>query len=308
MGADLRARLDVLAAAFLFSTGGAAIKAVSLSSWQVAGFRSAVAFLVVLAILPESRRRWSRRTLAVGFAYAVTMVLFVAANKLTTAANTIFLQYTSPLYLVIAGPLLLDEPVRPRDLVYLCVLGASLALFFVDAPAESASARNPVLGNGLALLSGVFWAATAVGLRWMARPGSGGAPVATSVACGNAIAFLLCLPAALPVRSYSSADAAIILYLGVFQIAGAYYFLTRGLRVVPVLESSLLLLLEPVLNPVWTWLVHGERPGPWSLVGGALILAATTVKTWTDSRADVSLPVVGTPIAADGSSPKGRRT
>jgi DME family drug/metabolite transporter len=308
VGAELRARLEVLAAALLFSTGGAAIKAASLSSWQVAGFRSAVAFLFVLAVLPESRQRWSGRTLAVGFAYAVTMVLFVAANKLTTAANTIFLQYTSPLYLVIAGPLLLNEPVRPRDLGYLCVLGASLALFFVDAPAESASAPNPALGNGLALLSGVFWAATALGLRWMARPGSGGAPVATSVACGNALAFLLCLPAAMPVRTYSSADAAIIVYLGVFQIAGAYYFLTRGLRVVPVLESSLLLLLEPVLNPLWTWLVHGEQPGPWSLAGGALILIATTVKTRSDSPADVTLPAVADPTLADAATRKGGRT
>jgi len=283
VGSELVARLDLLAAAFLFSTGGAAIKACSLSSWQVASFRSAVATLAVLLILPESRRGWSGRTLVVGFAYAATMVLFVAANKLTTAANTIFLQYTAPLYLVLAGPLLLDERLRARDLVFLAIAGASLALFFVDTPVESASAPQPMLGNALALLSGVFWAATALGLRWMARPQSGGAPVATAVACGNLIAFLAGLPMALPVSVHPS-DVALILYLGVFQIAAAYYFLTRGLRSVPVLEASLLLLLEPVLNPVWTWLVHGEQPGPWSLAGGAILLGATTVKTWNDSR------------------------
>jgi DME family drug/metabolite transporter len=281
---ELAARLDVLAAALLFSTGGAAIKACSLSSWQVASFRSAVACLVVLVILPESRRRWSGRTLAVGFAYAATMVLFVVANKLTTAANTIFLQYTAPLYLVLAGPLLLDEPLRARDLAFLAIAGGSLSLFFVDAPAASASAPQPLLGNALALLSGVSWAATALGLRWMARPESGGAPVATAVACGNSIAFLAALPMALPVTAHTSRDIAMIAYLGVFQISGAYFFLTRGLRAVPVLEASLLLLLEPVLNPVWAWLVHGERPGPWSLAGGAILLAATTMKTWNDSR------------------------
>jgi drug/metabolite transporter, DME family len=108
--------------------------------------------------------------------------------------------------------------------------------------------------------------------------------VATAVACGNLIAFLVCLPAALPLVGSSRLDVAIILYLGVFQIAGAYYFLTRGLRTVPALEASLLLLVEPVLNPLWAWLVHGERPGPWSLVGGAAILVATTAKTWNDSR------------------------
>ncbi len=282
MPAELVARLQVLAAALLFSTGGAAIKASSLSSWQVAGFRSAIAFFAVLVILPRSRARWTARSLSVGFCYAATMVLFVAANKLTTAANTIFLQYTSPLYLVLAGPLLLDEPVRPRDLVYLCVLGASLSLFFVDAPARSQSAPQPMLGNALALLSGAFWAATALGLRWMARPGSGGASVETAVACGNLIAFVTCLPAALPIRA-SLGDVAILFYLGVFQIALAYYFLTRGLRSVTALEASLLLLLEPVLNPVWAWLVHAERPGPWSLVGGAMILLATTAKSWSEA-------------------------
>jgi len=284
VGSELVARLDVLAAALLFSTGGAAIKACSLSSWQVASFRSAVACLVVLVILPESRRRWSGRTLAVGFAYAATMVPFVAANKLTTAANTIFLQYTAPLYLVLAGPLLLDEPLRARDLAFLAIAGGSLSLFFVDAPVASASAPQPLLGNALALLSGVCWAATALGLRWMARPQSDGAPVATAVACGNLIAFLAALPMALPVTAHTSRDFAMIVYLGVFQISGAYFFLTRGLRAVPVLEASLLLLLEPVLNPVWAWLVHGERPGPWSLAGGAILLAATTMKTWNDSR------------------------
>ena len=285
MADELAPRLDLLAAAFLFSTGGAAIKACALSSWQVASFRSAVAFFVVLALLPQSRRRWSPATFAVGFAYAATMVLYVAANKLTTAANTIFLQYTSPLYLVLAGPWLLNEPLRTRDLVFLLVAGGSLALFFVDAPVQSVSAPRPELGNALALLSGLSWAATALGLRWMARPESGGTPVATAVACGNLIAFLAVLPLALPVAEHTSADVAIIAYLGVFQISGAYFFLTRGLRSVPVLEASLLLLLEPVLNPVWTWLVHGEQPGSWSLVGGAILLAATTVKTWIDSRA-----------------------
>ena len=286
MPAELLARLEVLAAAVLFSTGGAAIKACSLTSWQVAGCRSAIAFLAVLALLPRSRARWTGGSLAVGLAYAATMVLFVAANKLTTAANTIFLQYTSPLYLVLAGPLLLDEPVRPRDLVYLAVLGGSLGLFFMDAPARSQSAPQPLLGNALALLSGVFWAGTALGLRWMARPANGGAPVETAVACGNLIAFLACLPGLLPLHA-SGDDVAIVLYLGVFQVAGAYFFLTRGLRTVPVLEASLLLLLEPVLNPVWAWLAHGERPGPWSLIGGGVILVATAVKSWDDARAAI---------------------
>jgi len=281
---ELRARLEVLAAAALFSTGGAAIKWTTLTAFQVASFRSAVAGLVVLAILPGSRARWSTRTWVVGAAYAGTMVLFVVANKLTTAANTIFLQYTSPLYVMLAGPWLLDEPVRPRDVAFFAVVAASLALFFIDAPVHMETAPRPIAGNALALLSGVFWAATTVGLRWMARPGHGGAPVATAVACGNVIAFLSCLPLARPVPEVSARDLAIVLYLGAFQIVGAYALLMRGLQDLSALEASLLMLLEPVLNPVWAWLVHGERPGPWALVGGTVVLGATALRTWANTR------------------------
>src|SRR6185436_18210309 len=107
-----RARLLLIAAAALFSTGGAAIKATSLTGWQVASFRSAVAAAALAAFLPGARRRWTWGTVAVGAAYAATMVLFVLSNKLTTAANTIFLQSTAPLYLLLLGPWLLHEPIR----------------------------------------------------------------------------------------------------------------------------------------------------------------------------------------------------
>lgn len=281
----LAVRLEVLAAALLFSTGGAAIKACSLTSWQVAGFRSLVAAAVVLAILPESRRGWGRRTLAVGAAYAATMVLFVTANKLTTAANAIFLQYTSPVYILLLGPWLLAEPVRGRDLGLLAAAGVGLSLFFVDADRGLVTAPQPALGNALALLSGLFWAFTAIGLRWLARGGeSEGAGAASAVACGNVIAAVACGAFALPVGPARVADWLLIGYLGVFQISAAYYFLNRGLRAVSALEASLLLLLEPVLNPLWAWLVHGEEPGPWSLAGGALILVASALRTWEESR------------------------
>jgi drug/metabolite transporter (DMT)-like permease len=281
----LRSRLEVLAAAVLFSTGGAVIKACAFTSWQVAGFRSAVATIVVLLIMPEGRRHWSRRSVAVGATYAATMVLFVTANKLTTAANTIFLQYTSPLYILLLEPWLLDEPVRRRDLAFLGVLGVGLVLFFFDSGRGTATAPHPTLGNWLALCSGVCWALTAIGLRSMTRgTGSDRAAAASAVVCGNVLAALACAPFALPVAHARAADWLLVAYLGVAQISVAYFFLTRGLRAVSALEATLLLLVEPVLNPVWAWIFHGERPGPWSLAGGSVILVATVVKTWDESR------------------------
>jgi drug/metabolite transporter (DMT)-like permease len=124
----LRARLLVLATAVLFSTGGAAIKACTLSSWQVASFRSGVAALAVAAFVPASRRSLQPRTLLVALAYAATVILFVSATKLTTAANAIFLQSTAPLWLLLLSPLLLREPVQARELVVLAVVAAGIGL------------------------------------------------------------------------------------------------------------------------------------------------------------------------------------
>src|SRR4029079_120012 len=125
------ARLRIVAAALLFSTGGAAIKFSSFSSWQLASFRSGIAAVAVLIVLPAARRRWDARIAAVGAIYATTMILFVSANKLTTAANTIFLQITAPLYLLLLGPWLLHESLRRRDLAFMALVGVGLALFFV---------------------------------------------------------------------------------------------------------------------------------------------------------------------------------
>jgi drug/metabolite transporter, DME family len=281
----LTSRLEVLAAAVLFSTGGAVIKACSLTSWQVASFRSAVATIVVVLMMPEARRHWSPRSVAVGTAYAATMALYVTANKLTTAANTIFLQYTSPLYILLLEPWLLDEPIRRRDLTFLSVLGVGLVLFFLDPDRGTATAPHPALGNALALLSGVSWALTAIGLRSMVHgAGTDRAAAGSAIVCGNLIAALACGALAFPVEQARATDWLLVTYLGVFQISGAYFFLTRGLRAVSALEATLLLLLEPVLNPVWAWIIQGERPGPWSLGGGAVILVATAVKTWDESR------------------------
>jgi DME family drug/metabolite transporter len=287
--------LQVLAAAALFSTGGAAIKATSLDSWQVAGFRSGIAALAVFLLVPAARRGWSARMLPVGLAYAATMVLFVASNKLTTSANAIFLQSTAPLYVLLLGPWLLREPIRRTDLLFMAVVGLGLALFFVGDEAPLATAPDPLRGNLLALASGGFWALTVIGLRWLETPGEdgrGGSAMATVVA-GNAIAFAACLPLAVPVQGTTPADWLAVAYLGLFQIGLAYALLGTGIRHVPALEASVLLLAEPALNPIWAWLAHGEVPGAWALAGGALILAATVFRTWYGVRAGPPRPVRG---------------
>jgi DME family drug/metabolite transporter len=278
----LASRLEVLAAAALFSSGGAVIKAIHLAGWQVAFLRSAIAATALLLMMKEARRRPTLKVLGVGLAYAATLILFVLANKLTTSASAIYLQSTAPLYVLLLSPWLLSERIRGRDVVFMITLAAGLGLFFVGFDPVSVTAPNPKLGNLLATASGLTWALTVMGLRALGRSGESWGPAASF--WGNVFAALFCLPFALPILAARPLDWALIGYMGIFQIGIAYLFLIRGLERVRAFEASLLLLLEPVLNPIWTWLVHGERPGAWSIAGAAVILVATAVKSGVDAR------------------------
>jgi DME family drug/metabolite transporter len=286
-------RLQLAAAAVLFSTGGAAIKSCTLSSWQIAGLRSIVAAAAMLVMLPAARRRANARSLAVALGYASTLILFVRANKLTTAASTIFLQSTAPLYIVLLGPLLLGEWMTRRDTTFMLVLAVGLALLLLGGEPSSATAPDPFHGDLLAALSGVTWAFTVTGLRWIGRKSGAVQPSPlTAVLAGNLIVFVACLPLALPIGVPRLSDWLLIGYLGIFQIGAAYMLVTTAIPYVAALEASLLLLLEPALNPVWAWLVHGERPGTLALCGGVTILLGTAAKSWADTRG-IPAPTAG---------------
>lgn len=254
------------------------MKAITLTSWQVASFRSAIAGLVLLAVLPEARRGWRWSLAPVAVAYAATMVLFVLANRLTTAADAIFLQSTAPFYLLLLSPLILRERIRAGDVVFLAAVLCGIVLFFAGTEQAVATAPDPRRGNVLALASGLTYALMLLGFRWLALKGHGASTLAATAA-GNLLAGLAVLPWALPVAHVSAPDVAGLLYLGVVQIGLAYVLLTRGIRHVPAVEATTLLMVEPALSPMWAWLAHGERPGFWALIGGGVILGATLIKT-----------------------------
>jgi drug/metabolite transporter (DMT)-like permease len=270
--------LAAITAAILFSTGGAAIKMAAFSGMQVASLRSAIAACALL-LWVRGRIVWGWPTVAVATVYAGTLILFVTSTKLTTAANAIFLQSTAPLYILVLAPLLLGERFRVRDLLFMAAFAAGLAMCFLGRPPATATAPDPATGNVLGVLCSVTWALTLVGLRWAERHD---ARVGLSaVVVGNALAFLIGLPFLWPLPAASAGEWATLVYLGVIQIAVAYIFLTRAIAELPALDASLLLLLEPVLNPVWTWLIRGENPGQWTLIGGGIILMTTAARTLT---------------------------
>jgi drug/metabolite transporter, DME family len=275
------ARLLALVAAVLFSTGGAAIKTGAFSAAQVSCARSGIAALVLLAWMRGGFEP-SGRVLGIGAAYGLVLTLFVASTKLTTAANAIFLQATAPLYIVALSPWLLGERVRRREIAYMVALGIGLLICFGGQRSATAIASDPRLGNVLATVSSLAWAFTLIGLRWAQRDARNVG--VSAVVAGNLIAFLIALPFAWPFPVASGVEWGTLLYLGVIQIGLAYICLTTAMRELPALEVSLLLLIEPVLNPLWTWLVRGEEPGLWVLVGGIVIVLATALKGVFDAR------------------------
>ena len=277
------ARLQAIAAAVLFSTGGAGIKVESFSAAQVSCVRSGIAAVALLLWL-RGRVRWTPRTLAASVVYAATLSLFVGATKLTTAANAIFLQSTAPLYLLLLAPLVLRERVYLRDVLYLAGIAAGLICCFLGTPAATATASNPVLGTWLGAASGLAWALTLVALRIIGRGDTSNAAAVAPVVAGNLLAVLVAAPFALPFPHAPAGEWLTLLYLGVFQIGLAYICLAGAIRRLPALEISLLLLLEPVLNPVWTWIIRGEEPGRWTTIGGAVIVGATAIKLLVDAR------------------------
>ena len=270
-------RWSIMLGGVLFATGGAAAKACSFSAWQIAGLRSGIAALVLLALVPGSRRAWSKRTFAVAITYAAMLTLYIAANKLTTAANTIFLQSTAPLWVLILGPVLLGEKPARGDAWVAVAIAGGIAILMSGESTPIATATDPTLGNVLAAIGGACWALTLVGMRWLAR--NDGDAAASAVVAGNACAFAVALPFAWPLDAGTPTDWAWILWLGVFQVGIAYALVTRGMQRIASVEVALILMVEPALNPVFAWIVHDELPSSASVSGGALILLALLVNS-----------------------------
>jgi drug/metabolite transporter, DME family len=271
----------LLLTAALFASGGALLKACDFPALQRAGLRAALAAVTIFALLPEARRWPNARMLRVAPAYFGATCLFVVANALTTAANAIFLQSAAPLWLVLLAPWLLHERPTRRDVATLVGVGTGMTLFFVAPVRAVATAPDPRLGDWIAVASGVSYALLLVGMRWLARSGTG--EQSAAIAWGNVITCPLAF-ALMPVFGQqpiagSAQDWVVISVLGVLQVGLAYAILVRAIPHVPALRASLVMMVEPVLNSVVAWLVHGEVPHWLAALGGALIVGTVLLTT-----------------------------
>lgn len=262
----------------IWSTGGLFIKWTTLSGLELSFGRSFLAAITVAIFTRREGFGLNRITLIASVLYAALLLLFVLATKETTAANAIFLQYTAPLYVLVLEPIFYKEKFRQRDLitVIFCVIGMSL--FFVGKLRP-----QDVTGNLLALASGVCFASYFLLLR---HPRARDVNRASSVIYGNLLVVLIAAPAGLQALSHITLhDTLSVVYLGVVQIGIAYTLFTLGMsRGIRSLDAGIVGYIEPVLNPVWVFLVIGERPSKWALIGGAIIVGAVVMHTTLKAR------------------------
>jgi drug/metabolite transporter (DMT)-like permease len=261
------ALLLLVLTAFFWSLGGLMIKKVNLHPMAIAGWRSAIAVVFLLLWIRKPKITGSLPQIGCAVAYAGNMFSFIAATKLTTAANAILLQYTAPAYVAIFGIWLLKEYPRRIDWWAVGLTLVGMVLFFFDR-----ISLTGMWGN----LAGVTAGITFAGLILLLRKQKEGSPV-ESVILGNALTALLAMP--LLVRNIPTAQDWIWLaLLGSIQTAVPYILYSIAIRHVTALEGTLVPVIEPLLNPTWAFLFLGEAPGFWAVVGGIIILSAVILR------------------------------
>lgn len=261
--------LGVIAASILWSTAGFLIKLVSWNPIPIAGVRSLIAVIVITIYLKKPKFTFSKAQVIGAFALAATMFLFVTANKMTTAANAILLQFTAPVFVALLSSFVLKEKVRRSDwIVIACVLGG-LSLFFLD----EMSAGN-MLGNIFAIMSGLTFAIMIISLRFQ----KDGSPVETTL-LGNMIAFVVAIPFLINAPMPDTKSIIGLVLLGVFQLGIAYILYANAIKHVTAVEGILLNVVEPLFNPFWVFLFIHEIPTRNALIGGAIVLTAVTVRS-----------------------------
>lgn len=259
--------------AVLWSSSGLLIKIINWSPIAVLGGRSLISMFVIGIYLRKINLRVTGLQLLGAVCYVLTQLLFISATKLTTAANAIFLQYASPIYIVILGYIFLKEKPHKADWIAMGVIFGGLLLFFGDQ-----LSFDGVYGNVLSIISGVTISITMLIMRAEKKEDP-----AKIIFIGNIIGFLVGVPFIIS-QPFSPQALGIISYLGTFQIGLSFVFYSIAIRKVPALEANLLLTLEPILNPIWVFLVLGEQPGKMAVFGSILVVGAVIYRAIVSSR------------------------
>jgi drug/metabolite transporter (DMT)-like permease len=270
-----KAILYLVLAAILWSTSGVLVKIMDWQPIAILAGRSIFASVVFLIYLRRIPTRFNRWQLMAAVAFILTQFLFITSTKLTTAANSIFLQYTAPIYVVLLAYWFLGEKPSRTDWLSMLVIFLGLALFFGDQLSPEG-----FYGNLLAILSGVTSAVMIVSFRAQKE----GHPAES-----NLIAFLFTSMIGIPFilkETWTVNSWLILAFLGIVQIGFAFIFFTKGIKHIPALEANLIGTLEPVLNPIWVFLFYGESMGKFALIGGLILLGGVVLSAVGSARAN----------------------
>ena len=265
-----RAIFEMLLCAALWSIAGIFIKLIPWNSIVIAGIRSLIAGAVMFVYMRYKRIGYTadRRSMLGGLALCCTLTCFVAANKLTTAANSIVLQFTAPMFIVVFSVLFLKKKFSRSDVfaVVLTMLGISLFFFDQLTPGH-------LLGNCVAIVAGMAFAG-----YYMSLEGASESERMSAILMAHGLTFCVSIPfIALEPPELGAAPVICIFILGVVQLGIPYVLLGRASGSCPPLACSLLGAVEPLLNPVWVFIFDGEAPGMWALIGGVVVVVTITV-------------------------------
>lgn len=263
-----RGTLYVFLAALLYSIGGLCIKVIPWNGMSINGGRTAIALVVIGGYLwlVKHPLRWNRWVALGAVSVFGCNALFSIANKLTTAANAIVLQFTAPIFVMLITLLVFRRRPSRLDVITCVVVFGGVVFFFIDSLEVGGG-----LGNLLALLSGLAYAGV---FLLNDLPDS---DAISSVFWGDVLSALTGLPFLLQETDFSAPALTSLVVLGVFQVAVAYILLTIGLKTTPPVTASLVSGIEPVLNPILVAVFYGEQMGPMAIVGAAIVISGVVI-------------------------------
>lgn len=273
--------IALVVTAFLWSTGGLLIKSIPLSALEIAGGRSAIAAIVMLLWLRKPKPIWTVAQWGSIISYTLTVILFVMATKLTTAANAIFLQYTAPIWVAIFSVFVTKEKLTRIDLFSVLVVMAGMSVFFLDK-----MEGGQLTGNFIALASGLAFAGVALFMR-----AQKGVSTTESILLGNILSFVVCAMILVPSATCQVPGAIspfslfALVIMGVFQLGVSYILYSWAMKHVTAIEAILITTLEPILNPLWVALFIGEIPSTMAIVGGLIVVAGVVARNFAYERA-----------------------
>lgn len=260
--------LYIFISAVLFSIGGLCIKLIPWSPLAINASRSVLSVVVIGLFLVKGKHRLkiNKYVLLGSVCMCATNTLYVIANKLTTAANTIVLQFTAPVFIIFFMWVFFKEKPKKIDVITCAVVFSGILCFFMDG-----LQTGGMLGNILALLSGVTYAGV-----FMLNIFPDADPI-SSIIIGQFISVLIGVPSILQQTDFSYRTLALIAVLGIFQLGLAYILFAKGLEHTPPVTASLVSGIEPILNPTFTAVFYHERIGPAALAGGIIVFVTIII-------------------------------